>query len=407
MIVGMIELLTTRRAEGWAYVAEDPTLPLRVRARHRETILAQIELQEHRHLPPRPSFDNSWPPAFYIEFPAQLGSGTLNELTIEAARTGSDLWCALRSHAGVWRTLSQGAPEVALESDGKSQPRRDPLSEASRNVPFWSDAVRSTSREDVESRPVFVVGSFRSGTTAISLALQQATRYRGFPEGHVLDVACRLVNAISAHFEVKDAWTPSEFTAMFHLGRMPHARFRAETIELLRRLAAPYTTPFWCDKTPTPQMIASVPIISQAWPNGRFIFMKRRGLENLRSRLRKFPQANFLGQCREWALIMSEWRSVRGTIPNRFIEIDQRSLLFDAGSTAARVGQFLDLNAAEIEAFRGVLGRVRPEATGRPEDIVSDPSELGWSAEQIEIFQRVCGAEMDAYGYTYDEEYGS
>jgi hypothetical protein len=221
----------------------------------------------------------------------------------------------------------------------------------------------------------------------------------------MLDVACRLVNAVNAHFERKDSWIPIEVSATFHLGRTPHARVQDETIELLRRLAAAYTTPFWCDKTPTPQMIASVPIVAKAWPKSRFIFMKRRGLENVRSRLRKFSQSTFFGHCWQWALIMSEWRSVRETVPDRFIEIDQRSLLLDAGSTAARVGRLLDLDAAEIQAFRAVLGRVRPEATGPPEAIVSDLSELGWSSEQIEIFQRVCGTEMDAYGYTYDAQY--
>jgi hypothetical protein len=404
MIVGMIELLTARRAEGWVYVRDDPTLPLSVRARYRETILARIELEQNRQHPPKPSYENSWPHAFHIKFPTRLDSGTLDELTIETARAGSDLWCALPKHSK-WRFYSQGAPQGSQESDAKSQLGHDSVLPKCTDFAFWSDAAENARVGSVESCPLFVIGSIRSGTTAITVALQEATPYRGFPEGHVLDVAVRLFNAVGEHFERKDAWIPTELTAIFHLGRMPHARFRAEIIELLRRLAAGYNTPFWFDKTPTLLMIAAVPIVAQAWPKSRFIFMKRRGLENMRSRLRKFPHALFLRHCQEWALMMSEWRSVRETVPDRFIEIDQRSLVLDTGATAARVGQFLALNATQIEAFRAVLGRVRPEATGAPEHIVSDPSELGWSGEQMETFQRVCGAEMDAYGYTYDSQY--
>jgi hypothetical protein len=299
----------------------------------------------------------------------------------------------------------ENAPPLLRNSDGKSPSAREAASPKAMQVPFWSDVAGSRPLESVESRPVFVLGAARSGTSALCVALEKGTRYKGFPEGQVLDVAIRLVNAVNAHFEKKEQWISPKEIAAYHLGQMGHARFQAETIELLRRLAAGYTTPFWFDKTPTYEMTASVPIIAQAWPNGRFIFMKRRGLENICSRMRKFPGRKFSGQCRNWAEIMSAWRTVRETVPDRFLEIDQRTMLDDPGSTAARVGRLLDLEPAEVEAFAAVLRRERPEATVSSASIVGDVSDLGWSAEQIEMFRRVCGAEMDAYGYTYDAQY--
>jgi hypothetical protein len=404
MILGMIELLTRLRAEGWAYVGDDPTTPLRIRARDHETILAQIELEGQRSLLPMPSHENNWAHAFRIEFPERLDHSKLKGLTIEAARRDSDRWRALPRHLKVWGSYGQIEPPLPQDSVGKSQSAGEPLSPKTRQVPFWSDAAESTPRVGAESRPVFVLGAPRSGTSAVCLALQKGTRYRGFSEGHVLDVACRLGNAVDTHFARKDASISLQTSAAYHLAYVTRARFRALIIEMLRRLAANYTTPFWFDKTPTYPMVASVPIIGQAWSQARFIFMKRRGLENICSRIRKFA-GDFPGDCRDWALIMSGWRAVRETVADRFIEIDQRSMLLDAGSTAARVGRLLDLNPAEIEAFADILRRERPEATGPSEGIVTDLSELGWSAEQIEIFQRVCGAEMEAYGYTYDAQY--
>jgi hypothetical protein len=40
-------------------------------------------------------------------------------------------------------------------------------------------------------------------------------------------------------------------------------------------------------------------------------------------------------------------------------------------------------------------------------DVVADISELGWTPEQIENFRQTCGAEMTAYGYSYDANYWS
>lgn len=45
----------------------------------------------------------------------------------------------------------------------------------------------------------------------------------------------------------------------------------------------------WVDKTPDPRMIKCVPRLKRAWPNAKFIFVKRRGIENLESRIKKFP----------------------------------------------------------------------------------------------------------------------
>ena len=405
MIAGMIELLTLRRARGWAYVGDDPTMPLTVRARDRETVLVQIELETHRPLLPRHSHENNRAHAFCIEFPALLDHDQLSGLTIEAAPRGSDCWCALPRHFKIWGPYLHSEPPLLRNSDGKSPSAREAVSSKAMGVPFWSDAAGSRPFESVESCPVFVLGAARSGTSALCVALEKGTRYRGFPEGHVLDVAIRLVHAVNAHFEKKTRWISPKEIAAYHLGQMGYARFQAETIDLLRRLAAGYTTPFWFDKTPTYQMIASVPIIAQAWPKGRFIFMKRRGLENICSRMRKSPARNFSGRCRNWAEIMSGWRTVRESVPDRFLEIEQRTMLDDAGSTAARVGRLLDLEPAEVEAFAAALRRERPEVTDPSASIVADLSELGWSAEQIEMFRGICGAEMDAYGYTYDGQY--
>ena len=404
MVLGMIELLTSRRVLGWARVGDDPTMPLKVRARDRENVLVQIELGTHPPLLPRHSHETNPAHAFCIEFPAPLKHSQLIGLTIEAAKPGSDCWCTLSPPLKTWGPFLLSDPPL-LDSERESQSVREALARTGPKVPFWSEEAGRAPFEKVESYPVFVLGAARSGTTALCLALEKGTRYRGFPEGHVLDVAIRLVHAVNAHFEKKDAWIPPAEHRAYHLGQRGHSEVRAEIIEMLRRLAGGYTTPFWFDKTPTYAMIASVPVIAQAWPNSRFIFLKRRGLENIRSRMRKFSAANFHGDCHDWALVMSGWRTVRAAVQDRSIEVEQRTMLNDAGSTAARVGRLINLEPAEVDAFGSLLSRERPEVTDPSANIVSDVSELGWSVEQIEMFRSICGAEMEAYGYTYDAQY--
>ncbi len=394
-ISGMIELLTPRHAKGWACDHADPSAPLEVRVRERETLLAQVRLE--RALPPGGSYEPR-DYSFDLEFPALLSRGQLETLTMEVSRLGSAQWRPLACHFKIGG--SQHIPPVPPGADWKLPPVHDGISK-----PFWSSAAEHRPLSPSESYPVFVLGAVRSGTTALCLALSRGTRYRGFPEGHVLDVAIRLINSVNAHFERKDAFIPGRDIASYHLGRIAHARFQDEVIELLRRLAAGYTTPFWFDKTPTYQMIASVPILAYAWPQARFIFMKRRGLENMRSRLRKFNDINFMDKCHDWALIMSGWRTVRDTVPGRYIEVDQRTLADDPEATAAAVGALLALPPSEIEAFAQVLRSERPEATGPSSSIVAGLAELHWSEKQVDVFREKCGAAMEAYGYTYDASY--
>jgi hypothetical protein len=259
----------------------------------------------------------------------------------------------------------------------------------------------------MESYPVFVVGAARSGTSAMAQALVKATRYQGFAEGHVLDIAIRVGNAVEQHLDRKSIWVKHKDRGGYHLGRMPNARFEAATLAFLRSLTADFATPCWLDKTPTYQMIASVPVLADAWPNARFIFMKRRGLENVRSRLRKFRGQVFTFACKDWTLIMSGWRNVRNSIPGRFLEVDQYDMATDPALTAESVSTLLQLDPKEAEGLRECLTGERPEATGVPQDIVGDVAELGWSDEDLNQFREICGPEMSAYGYTYDGRYRS
>ena len=248
---------------------------------------------------------------------------------------------------------------------------------------------------------MFIVGAARSGTTAILFGLIQATRYAGFYEGHAFDLASRLVSAVEAHITAKKELP----IRSYHLGHLGKQAIHSRIVELMRQFSAGFTVRYWADKTPTSDMVRSVPVLAEAFPLARFVFMKRRGIENVSSRLRKFPTSSFEFDCREWVASMAAWRAVRDQVTGRFVEIDQCDLSRKPEQVADRIGVLLSLSAEEIERLGKQFRDRRPEATGSDSGVVSNITGVGWTNEMIDLFRKICDAEMQAYGYTYDERY--
>ena len=403
MIIGKVELWISREVTGWVYAESDPAARVTVRIREGETILAKAQTAGAAFADLAPTTPNHGRQSFCIKFSQPMDNLQRKRVVIEAATEGSENWIALSRPIWIGKPyIWEGPPLLTNFKDGTP-----PSSEMRplKSLPFWSEKPVAPSSSGADSYPVFVVGAARSGTSAMAQALAKATRYMGFAEGHVLDIAIRVGNAVEQHLERKSIWIRPMDRGGFHLGRMPNARFEAATVEFLRSLSADFTTPYWMDKTPTYQMVASVPLLAEAWPKARFLFMKRRGLENVRSRLRKFLGQNFTQACKDWALIMSGWRNVRNSIPGRFLEVDQYDMATDPALTAERISSLLELVPKEAEGLRDCLSGEHPEATGVPQDIVGDVSELGWSDENLNQFREICGPEMSAYDYTYDGHY--
>jgi hypothetical protein len=400
MIVGRIELLTARRVAGWVREGDQSNLPIKVRVRDESSVLVEIRTDPTSAKAERQ--DGCGHP-FYIDLPARLAADHVAQLTIEAARSHDSNWTILNKPGAGQAVLANpqsslaNVPKPAQWSSSGIAPYQPWMSD------FWSDEPIDPISY-LDSRPVFIIGAARSGTSVVGLALRRATRYRGFKEGHLLELGLRFADTIAAYFAHKDQWMRAEAQAGYHLGRIPPSRVLAETMELLRRLTAGYTTQFWFDKTPGHPMVASAPILARTWPNARFLFMKRRGLENLKSRRHKFRN-DFAVDCRVWAGIMSEWRAVRDVVGDRAIELDQRALLDEPGFSATRIGALLELTPDEVDAFAAVLGQERPQVTDPTHRVIADIAELGWSDDEIETFRAICGPEMDAYGYTYDARY--
>jgi Sulfotransferase family len=256
-----------------------------------------------------------------------------------------------------------------------------------------------------ECEPIFIVGSARSGTSAIVLALRNGANIAGYNEGHYASVLHKLIRTASDHIIEQRQKDRSPEVMMFHV---KVDEFTHDIMEMVKRKMEAHfpDKKVWMDKTPDGLMLRIIPYLMVMWPKARFIYCKRRAIENLSSRLRKFTHLTFERNCEHWEAAMSLWLKHRQYIPeNQRIEIDQYEMGVHPTETAERLATFLNLNEDQRVKIEKIFKGDRPEFTGADEQKLKGLHDLGWSEEQLEIYNRICAPVNKEYGYSEDSSY--
>jgi LPS sulfotransferase NodH len=250
--------------------------------------------------------------------------------------------------------------------------------------------------------PVFIVGSPRSGTSVLVSALR-SVGYEGFNEGNFLPLITILGRAVDRHLELTGKTSPNVLAT-----HVEPELLKGKIEEIIRDLANSLNVGnLWFDKSGNPDMIQAIPKLRRLWPNSVYIFAKRRAIENVISRVRKFPAHNFEQHCASWANNMAAWREVRAGLPlDVYFEVDQQDLIRDTEGLCERIADFLGLEPEQSKRLVKTFKLRRPQETssGSAAKIYSLDS-LGWSKEQLAAFQKHCVPEMEAFGYTDGTEY--
>jgi hypothetical protein len=252
--------------------------------------------------------------------------------------------------------------------------------------------------------PVFIVGSPRSGTSALVKALS-TVGYRGYNEGNFLPLMRIIERAVDNHFANFGKPNPNVLTA-----QIDRARLKGGIEEIFKQLAQdanPYS--LWFDKSGHAEMIPAIPSLRRLWPESVYVFCKRRAIENVASRLKKFPTHDFERHCAGWAKTMAAWRAVRPELPPQvYLEVDQQDLIRDTAGISAKIAALLKLGPEQLRTLIKTLKSRRPQETTKGSAAQTHSLEsLGWSEAQVATFKRYCGPEMEAYGYGSGPEYYS
>jgi hypothetical protein len=257
---------------------------------------------------------------------------------------------------------------------------------------------------DDSQQPVFILGAARSGTSAITQALLKLGIFEGHEEGHLLDLLAHFSVALNKFYELKyDEIAGDRDTA---ITRVPiefmHEGLDRILIEAVREL---FPTSRWIDKTPNSDMVHLATRFRKIWPRSRFIFMRRRFIENAASRSRKFPEHDFGRSAREWGNAMDGWLQIRSQLHGCAVEIDQKFLGEEPELVASRLRPFLSLSDTEEARFAQALRYDLPERTSASHRECHDIEEMGWDETERRCFSQYCERPMTAFGYSTTPSY--
>jgi hypothetical protein len=257
---------------------------------------------------------------------------------------------------------------------------------------------------DDSQQPVFILGAARSGTSAIAHALLKLGIFEGHKEGHLLDLLAHFSVALRKFYDLKhDEITDGRDTAItrvpieFVRDGLDHIFFSV-TREL-------FPTSRWVDKTPNSDMVHLAPRFKKLWPRSRFIFMRRRFLENSVSRSRKFPNHTFERSAKEWSDTMEAWLQVRPLLEGSAVEIDQMFLTEKPESVGKQLVRFLSLTETEGNRLSQALRYDLPERTSVTRQNACELSTMGWDNAENTQYAQYCEKLMSIYGYGIDASY--
>jgi hypothetical protein len=250
--------------------------------------------------------------------------------------------------------------------------------------------------------PVFIVGSPRSGTSALA-GVMRNIGYHGFLEGNFLSLLRHTDVLVDRHY----VWFPETDEERVMLANIDKRDLKRRLFEVFRTTVNDLNPKEpWFDKSGNPEMILAIPIVRELWPGSVFVFAKRRGIENVISRMKKFPNHTFEYHCSDWAKNMAAWRTIRRQLPpGCFIEVEQRDMIQQPERTAQSLCAFLQVDESAVSAAYKVMSTRRPqESSEGSASKTFSLAESGWTVEQTETFLKHCETEMKEFGYTMDLE---
>jgi hypothetical protein len=246
---------------------------------------------------------------------------------------------------------------------------------------------------------IFVLGDHRSGTSTVHRALRQTYRFSADMEGYVwpllLDVD-RSVGALMDFHGGPDSKTGRNFT----LKRIGGPAIVDRLFEALLDLHdGHFEGSSWIDKTPGAEMIRAAGLIAARIEDARFIFLRRRGIDNVLSKRRRFPGLSFEQCCDSWRACVDAWAATEKDLGDRQLVIEQREMAHHPHVVARNTVEFLGGGDDEVRKLTHWLRDKPVEVTAGPTAPFVGIEDTPWSLEEKGYFLRTCAEPMSRLGY--------
>lgn len=267
------------------------------------------------------------------------------------------------------------------------------------------DISETSPTTDLFQQFILVVGSVRSGTSIVGRSLRRAYKIpSSFGECHILSLLPNLITTVSGYYAEHDRHV--NIPGML-ISAIPTSFWTSGFVDLTRKAYRDIGkfADVVIDKTPGNAIIPQLPLLMRLFPEMKIIYMHRRGIENICSRLKKFPRTPFETHCRDWSSNISMWAKIKKRLKkNLLIEIDQYDVSYYPGQVAAKLRDFLSLSVDQQKSIEKCFLSDHPQSTQSSRDPLSIKN-IGWSSDQQMTFIDICATAMSQYGYLLDQKY--
>jgi hypothetical protein len=254
----------------------------------------------------------------------------------------------------------------------------------------------------------FIIGSPRSGTSAVGNLVQRSFDVKSHGEAHVANAFQELIEHSKKLFDSSLAVSSKGIL----INEVPALYIEAQLVLNFRQLYQRfYSNQPIVDKTPGIKMIECLPLLFKVFPHAKVICCQRRGIENISSRMRKFPKVPFEGHCKQWKRSILLWQKMKQTLNESLghsqwcMQIEQFNLASNPQTVISELLTFLDMPSSKDKMLNRYLERHTPQKTSKGPEHVLSFQNIDWTEEQKESFLSHCGAFMHSIGYSLDESY--
>ena len=253
--------------------------------------------------------------------------------------------------------------------------------------------------------PFFIVGNGRSGTSVMLATVRKTLNLKYYGEGHLYPLLGDLSRATEKYFNSARIKNLSKSEAhMIH--HVKHSDVDERLAKMVRNIFFDvYGTTEFVDKTPGPMPILSLPLLEAAFPTMKIIHMKRRGIEVIRSSLKKYENTDFETHCKIWRRSLVNWDKVEPDLNVPHITIDQHALANDTEACVRKLETFLGLTDQQAKNMLEFFQNDRPQSSGNLNTGDVSLETAGWTQEQMDIFRRIGNKIMIQHGWSETEDY--